>query len=158
MFDKVKEILKPVELNAARSVASDPLQKFMFRLTVPGLPSGIGFTKIGGLTRETAVIEYLEGMYQYAHKLAGREKVGEIVCERGMYKEADAENHYKRVLTDPARRETMTIEILDRFGESRRTFKLAEAWFSKWEGSDLDAASDDVAIEKLTIQFEYFLE
>lgn len=129
----------------------------MFRVTVPGLPSGMGFQKVGGLTREVGVIEYLEGMYANTHKLAGREKVGEVVLEKGMFADKALETHYTKVLKDPNIRNTIIIEILDRFGVAHRTFKLAEAWVSKWEGSDLDASSEDVAIEKITVQFEYFL-
>lgn len=143
---------------AARTVSNDPLQKFMFRVTVPGLPTGMGFQKVGGLTREVGVTEYLEGLYQYTHKLPGREKVSEVTLERGSYASKELEALYSKVLTDPNIRNTIIIEILDRFGETKRTYKLAEAWVSKWEGSDLDASSDDVAIEKLTVQFEYFLD
>ena len=142
----------------ARTIANDPLQKFMFRVTVPGLPTGLGFQKVGGLTREVGVVEYLEGLYQYTHKLPGREKVGEVTLERGSYTTKELEAQYKKVLTDSNLRNTVIIEILDRFGNTKRTYKLAEAWVSKWEGSDLDASSDDVAIEKLTVQFEYFLD
>ena len=141
----------------ASTIANDPLQKFMFRVTVPGLPTGLGFQKVGGLTREVGVVEYLEGLYQYTHKLPGREKVGEVTLERGSYATTELEAQYKKVLTDANIRNTVIIEILDRFGNTKRTYKLAEAWVSKWEGSDLDASSDDVAIEKLTVQFEYFL-
>ena len=143
---------------AARTITNDPLQKFMFRVTVPGLPTGLGFQKVGGLTREVGVVEYLEGLYQYTHKLPGREKVSEVTLERGSYATKELEAQYKKVLTDSNLRNTVIIEILDRFGNTKRTYKLAEAWVSKWEGSDLDASSDDVAIEKLTIQFEYFLD
>lgn len=143
---------------AARTIANDPLQKFMFRVTIPGLPAGLGFQKVGGLTREVGVVEYLEGLYQYTHKLPGREKVGEVTLERGSYATKELETLYKKVLTDSNIRNTVIIEILDRFGNTKRTYKLAEAWVSKWEGSDLDATSDDVAIEKLTLQFEYFLD
>ena len=142
----------------ARTIANDPLQKFMFRVTVPGLPTGLGFQKVGGLTREVGVVEYLEGLYQYTHKLPGREKVSEVTLERGSYATKELEAQYKKVLTDANIRNTVIIEILDRFGNTKRTYKLAEAWVSKWEGSDLDASSDDVAIEKLTVQFEYFLD
>ena len=141
----------------ARTIANDPLQKFMFRVTIPGLPTGLGFQKVGGLTREVGVVEYLEGLYQHTHKLPGREKVGEVTLERGSYATKELEAQYKKVLTDSNLRNTVIIEILDRFGNAKRTYKLAEAWVSKWEGSDLDASSDDVAIEKLTVQFEYFL-
>ena len=142
----------------ARTIANDPLQKFMFRVTIPGLPAGIGFQKVGGLSREVGVVEYLEGLYEYTHKLPGREKVGEVTLERGSYADKELEAIYKKVLTDSNVRNTVIIEILDRFGNAKRTYKLAEAWVSKWEGSDLDASSDDVAIEKLTLQFEYFLD
>lgn len=155
----MKKILSVLSMKAfaARTLANDPLQKFMFRVTVPGLPAGIGFQKVGGLSREVGVVEYLEGLYNYTHKLAGREKVGEVTLERGSYASKELEDAYTKILKDPKARNTVIIEILDRFGKAKRTYKLAEAWVSKWEGSDLDATSDDVAIEKITIQFEYFL-
>jgi phage tail-like protein len=61
-------------------------------------------------------------------------------------------------LSDPADRKVIVVEIMDRFNNPKKTYKLAEAWVSKWEGSDADATSDDVAIEKITVQFEYFLD
>lgn len=142
---------------AARTISEDPLQKFMFRVTFAGLPA-LGFQKVGGLTKEVGVVEYLEGLYSYTHKLPGREKVGEVTLERGAYANKDLEGLYKKALSKANNRTTVTIEILNRFGETKRTYKLAEAWVSKWEGSDLDATSDDVAIEKVTLQFEYFID
>lgn len=143
---------------AARTVGNDPLQKFMFRVSIPGLPAGMGFQKVGGLNREVGVVEYLEGLYQYTHKLPGREKVGEVTLERGTYASKELEALYKKTLKSKNFRNTVVIEILNRFGETKKTYKLAEAWVSKWEGTDLDASSDDVAIEKITLQFEYFLD
>ena len=45
----------------ARTVANDPLQKYMFRVTIPGLPSGLGFSKVSGLVSEMGVTEYPQG-------------------------------------------------------------------------------------------------
>ena len=125
----MKNLLKKLitEVRAARTIDQDPLQSFMFKVSISGLPSGVGFQKVGGLNREVAVVEYLENMYEHKHKLPGRESVGEI------------------------------IQVCDRFGNVRREFQLAECWFSKYELADLDATSDDVVIETLTMQFEYFL-
>ena len=139
-----------------RTVDQDPLQKFMFRILIPGFPD-IGFMKISGITRETNVIEYIEGMFQYAHKLAGREKINELTFERGAFKESELEQIYFRTLHDHLHRTTITIEILNRYGDVRRTYVLAEAWASKVEVGELDAASDEVVVDKMTIQFEYFL-
>lgn len=145
---------------AARSVTSDPLQKFMFEVAIPNMPT-MGFQKVDGLERELAVVEYFEGLSQHAYKLTGRESVGEVTLERGVYGNNidDAMlDFYKKTLTDPACRQTVTIRLKDRFGNTRKTYKLAECWASKWEGTDADASSDDVAIETLTLQFEYFLD
>lgn len=156
----MKNILGLVSIKAfaARTTSVDPLQKFKFRLTVPGLPSGIGFQKVSGLTHEVGVTEYDEGGFDYTHKLPGRQKVGEVTAERGSYADNSFQNLLKQTLTNPSMRNTVIFEQLNRYGETVRTYKLAEAWVSKWEGSDADASSDDVAIEKLTIQFEYFLD
>ena len=70
---------------AARTASEDPLQAFKFRVTVPGLPSEIGFKSCKGLNYETEVVEYDEGSWAYTHKLPGRGKVQEVTLERGCY-------------------------------------------------------------------------
>ena len=141
----------------SRSTSVDPLQKFKFRLTVPGLPSGIGFHKVSGLTHEVGVAEYDEGMWDYTHKLPGKEKVGEVTCERGAYADDALHTLLKDTLTNPSMRRTVMIEHLDRQGNTIRTYRLAECWASKWEGSDYDSTSNDTSIEKITLQFEFFI-
>lgn len=144
--------------HAARTASLDPLQKFRFRVTIPGLPSEIGFQTVSGLSHEVGVAEYAEGGYEYTHKLPGKPTVAEITCERGAFQDSALATLIQDTLTNPDFRQTIIIEHLDRFSNVGRTYKLAEAWVSKWEGSDLDATSDDVAIEKITIQFEYYLD
>ena len=141
----------------ARTIQEDPLQSFMFKVTIAGLPTGVGFKKVSGLSREVAVVEYLENMYNHAHKLPGRESVGEITFERGMYVDDYLQSAYESVFNNNTCRITVTIDIMDRFGNIRRSFQLAECWFSKYEVADLDATSDEVIIETLTMQFESFL-
>lgn len=154
-MEKIIDMLT-VKAHAARTVTSDPLQKFKFRVTLPGYPS-MGFQKCSGLSDEATSTEYDEGGFDFTHKLPGRRKVGDVTLERGAYSDISFQHLIQEALTDPNMRNTIVIEHLDRFGNVARTYKLAEAWVSKWEGSDLDASSDDVAIEKLTIIFEYFL-
>lgn len=141
----------------ARTYANDPLQMFKFRVSMPGLPAGMGFQKVSGLTREIGVVEYDEGGYSYTHKLTGKEQGGEVTLEKGMFANTDLEEIYKRSLNSPDYRTTVIIEQLDKFDKVARSWTLAEAWVSKWEGSELDATSEDVAIESITIQFEYYL-
>lgn len=142
----------------ARTVANDPLQKYNYKVNIPGLPSALGFQKVGGLKREVNVVEYNESGYKATHKLGGKEKVDDITLERGTYADKSLQDLYKKTLTDPNFRCTMTISLCDKFGNVQRTWTLAEAWIKAWEGSDLDAESDDVAIEKITVAFEYFID
>lgn len=159
-MNKFAEILKSVittKAYASRTIEQDPLQSFMFKVQIAGLPTGVGFQKVGGLSREVAVVEYLENMYEHKHKLPGRESVGEVTFERGMYADDYLQALYEDVFNNNSVRNTVVIQVCDRFGKVRREFSLAECWFSKFEVGDLDATSDDVIIETLTMQFEYFL-
>lgn len=140
-----------------RSRVNDPLLKHRYAVTVPGLPSGMGFTTVSGLKREVGVVEYSEGGYKATHKLVGKEVVEPITLERGMFRGEDFETLYKQTLSNPNFRNTITITLQDSNGVAQRTWKLAEAFVSVWEGTDFDASSEDVAIEKITIVFEYYL-
>lgn len=143
--------------HAIRTIESDPLMGFMFKVSIPGLPTGVGFQKVSGLSREVEVVEYFENMYEHQHKLPGRESVGDVTFERGMYADTYLQDLYEGVFNNNNVRNTVVIQICDRFGNIRREFKCAEAWFSKYEVADLDASSSDVIIETLTMTFEYFL-
>lgn len=157
-FAKIlKEAITTKAYAMARTMESDPLQSFMFKVQIAGLPTGVGFQKVGGISREVAVVEYLENMYDHAHKLPGRESVGEVTFERGMYADDYLQGLYEKVFNNKNARNTVVLQICDRFGKVRREFQMAECWFSKYECGDLDATSDDVLIETLTMQFEYFL-
>ena len=142
---------------ASRSVLDDPLQKFKYKVSISGMPVGAGFSKVGGTSDEVDVIEYCEGMWDNIHKLPGRNKIGTIDFERGMYASRDMEKLLLATRTNPNMRQTMLVEICNRYGVTKRKYQLAEAWVSKVELSDLDATSGDVAIEKMTVAFEYFL-
>jgi len=146
-----------IKAYAGRSVLEDPLQKFKFKVSISGFPPGAGFSKVGGTSDEVDVIEYCEGMWDNIHKLPGRNKIGTLDFERGEYANRDMEQALLNTRTNPDMRQTMLVEICNRYGDVKRKYQLAEAWVSKVELSDLDATSGDVAIEKMTVAFEYFL-
>lgn len=154
----MKEVFTTKAEAMARTFSQDPLQAFKFRVYISGIPSSIGFKSVGGISREVEVVTYLESMYDHEHKLPGRETVGEITFERGMYADKSLETAYTSLFrkADAVRRD-VTINVCDRWGNIRRSFQLAECWFSKFEVADLDAESSDVLIETLTMQYENFL-
>lgn len=118
--------------HAARTSSEDPLQKFKFRVTIPGIPSQIGFQKVSGLSKEVNVVEYDESAFEYTHKLPGKTKFGEVTMERGMFSDSSMLDQMK-VIQNPDYRTTMIVQLMDRFGNVQRTWKLAEAWISKWK-------------------------
>lgn len=59
---KVKDMFLMKARAMARTIDQDPLQSFMFKVQISGLPTGVGFQKVGGINREVAVVEYLENM------------------------------------------------------------------------------------------------
>ena len=156
---KFSEIIKDVFItNAyamARTIEEDPLQSFMFTVKMGG--TELGFQKVGGLSREVAVVEYLESMYNHKHKLPGREEVGEITFEKGMYAKNELTNMFLKTIKGTDTRFDIVVSIKNRKGVEKRKFSLYECWCSKIEYGDLDATSDDVLIETLTVQCEYIL-
>lgn len=140
-----------------RVYGNDPLQGFNFRISIPGLPNSVGFMKVSGLSQELGVVEYEEGGYKYTHKLSGKLKTGELVCEKGLFASKQLQDLFKKVVTNPHQRGTITIELLDKAGKVARKWSVGEAWCSKWEVGEFDASSEDPVVETLTFQYEYFV-
>lgn len=141
---------------AARTASKDPLQAFTWTISIPGMGTGeIGFQKCSGLSEEVDVAEYDESGYDYVHKLPGKRKFGEVTLEKGVYANNDMKTYLEKAFTDANFRSTVVIKHKDRMGNIKRTYSLNEAWCSKWEAADLDASSGDVAIEKMTLVYEY---
>jgi phage tail-like protein len=119
----------------------------------------MGFNKVSGLKRELGTVNYDEGGYEYTHKIPGKEKVEPITLERGVYAgDTDLYEFYRSSLTGEDFRTTVLIELLDKNGAVAQTWLLGEAWAKSWEAPDLDASSEEIAIEKITIEFECFLD
>ena len=126
---KFTEVLKDVmttKAYASRTISQDPLQSFMFKVSIAGLPTGVGFQKVGGLNREVAVVEYLENMFEHKHKLPGRESVGEVTFERGMYADNYLQKLYETVFLNDTCRNTVNIMVCDRFGNVQSAERTAE--------------------------------
>lgn len=140
-----------------RVSANDPLQGYNYRVSIPGLPNAVGFKKIGGLSKELSVISYDEGGYKTTHKIKGKLKTGELVCEKGVFPNKDVEDVFKRSMDSKDYRCTVTIDLLTPTGDVARTWSVTEAWCNKWELGEMDASSEEVLVETITLQYEDFL-
>ena len=179
MKKMIKSILAQLPVSDAyvHSTASDPLQQFMFAVkftpnadSTSGSVSSssntkIGFQKVSGINADLNVVEYHEGCTNYPMKLAGKASFGEAVFEKGVipYEEnsnlAETTNildFLSDVASDGTKRMLVEVQLLGRDGTIRAAYQLHDAFVSKWEAPDLDATSDEVAIEKMTVQYDYF--
>ena len=157
---KAETATSGVSTENTRSRVYDPLQSFMFEVQFDdgkdATLARVGFTKVSGLSKEMSVVEYLEACFEHKHKLAGREEIGEITLEKGMFATSEMYDMFKSV-TDPSNdsfRHTVSIIIKNRAGEPKRKFLLGNSWVNKYELGDLDATSDDVIVETMTLQAE----
>ena len=152
-FNIFKKAVSTKTYAMARTMEQDPLMGFMFKVKIDGIDCTIGFQKIGGLSKEIAVVDYFENMYQHAHKLPGRESIGEVTFEKGMFADKEFVDYYENLFSTH-NRYNISVIICDRFGTPKRIYDFTDCWFSKYEISDLDSSSDDVLVETLTMQSE----
>lgn len=159
-------------LYSGNSTKHDPLAGFRFQVEFVSSSnpafSGIkaGFQKVSGLKADVDVIEYREGGDNFTfHKFPGLTKFDPITLERGMSGNKDLWEAFIKMFdySNPTSysddyKFSMKIKLYDRSGENIiKTWVVKECWISGYEAGDLDATSNNVAIEKLTIQHEGFI-
>lgn len=138
----------------ARTIASDPLQGFRFKVEIDGFSEAIGFTAVEGLQYEIEVTNYREGGYTTTHKLPGIANTNPVTLRRGVFRNLDMYNFFRDALTKPNFRRTVTIIEMDRLGTEIRRWVLYEAWASRFTAPNKDANSSDVSVDEIEIQYE----
>jgi phage tail-like protein len=145
-----------------------PFGSYYFRVEIQGENISYPFKSVAGLKSESAVVELEEGGFNgTTRKLIGRTKWPNIVLKRG-FCGATSELYRLRqkicndlpsgaTSTTPNRvtpnRFNGTITQIGPNGvECKWTF--ANAWVCKWEGPDLDASKNEIAIESIEIAHE----
>ena len=135
----------------------EPLTTGQFRLTLGGHEAAGGFREVSGLTSETEVAEEIEGSGRpFVRKVPRAHTWGNITLKRGVDTNTELWKWRKQVLDQGAEaaRVDGTIELLDAQGRPIATYHFFRGWPSKYTGPDLNAASNDVAIEELEITHE----
>jgi phage tail-like protein len=122
-----------------------------------------GFSRVSGLSQETEVVEYREGIDGASvRKLPGLTTFEDLVLEKGKSTNEDFQIWQNQVfevrerggLPDPAYRRNVIIQLLNRNNVPVKEWVAFRAWATKLEHGDFDAASSDVLLETLTIAHE----
>ena len=133
----------------------DPYKNFRFLVEIEGITQA-GFSECNGFGSEVEVIEYRVGgdKVTAARKLPGRARYPNITLKWGVTDSRELYDWHRAVLQGQIQRKSGVIILLDDEGNPRVRWKFFEAWPSKWEGPDLCAKGNDVAIETLVIACE----
>ncbi|MGE0464351.1 MAG: phage tail protein [Vicinamibacterales bacterium] len=131
----------------------DPFHGFNFRVEIDGVAVA-AFAQVSGLSSETDVVEYREGADFRARKLPGLTKYANIVLKRGITVDRSLWEWRKAITNGRIDRRNGAIILMDAERNEVARWTFVEGWPAKWEGPDLDARSNDVAIETLEIAHE----
>jgi len=134
---------------------TDPYLVFNFRVEIDGIPVA-AFKEVSGLDSETAVIEYRTGAMPMnsSVKLPGITKYPNIVLKRGLTKDTSLWQWRKAIVNGQIDRRNGVIILMDEARTDVVRWQFRNGWPAKWEGPDLDASSNEVAIETLEIAHE----
>ncbi len=132
----------------------DPLPAFKFIVEIEGIAMA-NFRSVSGLQCTTEVIEYRDGSDPNTIRLLpGLTRCGPILLEYGLTSNREMWNWYLQVLNGNVARKNGAVVVLDATGTERARYLFYNGWPAKWEGPDLDASSNDVAIETLELAVE----
>ena len=124
-----------------------------FDLTIMGKSIGY-FTSVKGLKAEVETLTYNEGgMNEFVHKLPTRVKYPNLVLKRGVTSSADLQTWFQKTHRE-AERTTITITMLNEYGDRLRSWQFVNAFPVKWEGPDFDAAQNTLATETIEISHD----
>lgn len=136
-------------------MAEYPLPKFHFRVTWDG--TDFAFTEVSGLTRESEVIEYRDGLSPEFHKIKmpGLQKLSNITFKRGTFKGKHEFHVWMDTISmNTVQRKDVTISLLNESHTPVVTWKVKQAWPIKIQSTDLKADGNEVAIETMEIAHE----
>ena len=135
---------------------TDPYRNCRFVVEISGIAqAGFSEATIPDSTQDT--IEYREGSEPATvRKLPGLVKYGNIILKRGITDSLELYDWRKLVedgKMDGARR-SISVILMDEEGNEAARWNLYNAWPSKYDVSNLNAAGTEVAIEILEIVHE----
>ena len=133
----------------------DPFRAFNFKIEIGGVTEG-HFTEVSGLGAKVTPISYREaGNSQVVHYVPGRVEYSEITLRYGVTRSRELFDWFKTGVAGHVQRKNLSIVLFDADGTTEvGRWNLVNAWATEWRGSLLDAHSQEVAIESLTLVCE----
>jgi phage tail-like protein len=133
----------------------DPYGNFNFEVEIDGIIRA-HFQECSGFDSSIEVIEHGEGgRNNTVKKLPGQTKFSNITLKWGLTDDKELYLwHLKWARGESNERKNLSIIVYDRNREEQVRWNVVQAWPAKWDGPDLNAEGNDVAIETLEIAHE----
>ncbi len=116
------------------------------------------FTAVSGLGYESEIVSFQDTLADgkvITRKRPGRISFPDIVLKRGLSSDNSLVEWYQTVVDGQVERKSGSVVIYDQTSTEIGRWNFENGWIAKWSASDLDAGSDDIMIEEVTIAHEY---
>lgn len=129
----------------------DPPGAFRFTVRFDGMKP-VGFSDCSGLQAEIETLDYAEGgLNTHTWKLAGRTKHGNVTFKRGIVDKATWD-WFQKIASGDFESRGCTVCVKDSAGvDDVIEFQLADAFPVKWQGPELAAGQNNLAIETMEV-------
>ena len=139
-------------------------KKFRFSVRIDGFGS-MSFSKMSVLKQKVNVTKHREGGSMLPNKSAGLADFDPVTLERGATRDRDMYIWAKMVLnapadaglTDVAYKRHADVIQRDRDGRILKQWSLFNAWPTEFSAGEWDNASDDVVIESMVLEYDYYI-
>lgn len=136
------------------SARPDPYLNFNFLVELDGIARA-AFHEVNGFDATIDVIEHREGGENTTvRKLPGMTKYSNIVLKWGMTDDEELFQWHRDTVNGKVTRRNGSIVLLNSRSQEVARWNFVRAWPTKWDGPDLTAEGNDVAIETLELAHE----
>jgi phage tail-like protein len=132
----------------------DPFGNYNFLVEIDGITRA-AFQEVSGFDSTIDVIEHREGGENTTlRKLPGMTKYSNISLKWGITDDMDLYTWHRQTVQGQLERKNGSIVLLGRDGQEVVRWNFIRAWPTKYDGPDLNAEGNDVAIETLELAHE----
>lgn len=134
---------------------TDPYRAYNYKLDIAGLVEG-HFTECSGLGAKVTPIKYREaGNNQIVRHIPGRVDYAAVTLRYGLTSSRALWDWMLTAIQGRVERRNVSIIMLDSEGANEvLRWNLVDAWPVEWSGAPLDAMSNEIAIQSLTLVFD----
>jgi phage tail-like protein len=132
----------------------DPYGNFNFLVELDGITRA-AFQECSGFDSTIDVIEHREGGENTTlRKLPGITKYSNLVLKWGMTDDKELYQWHRQTVQGSVQRKNGSIVLLNNAGDEVARWNFYRAWPTKYDGPDLNAEGNDVAVETLELAHE----